>query len=88
MEWIRRTIWPRRAGWRHGMGRRAQRAAEQADAADEGRLEASGRIVVGHSAAGCHREPRQGRAPLAADPQCWADLIEWDRKGEATASTA
>ena len=77
MEWIRRTIWPMRAGWRQSMGRRAQRAAEQADAADEGRLEASGSIVVGHSAAGCHREPGQGRAPLAADPRCSTDM--WRR---------
>ena len=47
--------------------------AEQADAADEGRLKAGGIIVVGHSASGCHRGRGQGRAPLAADPQCSAD---------------
>ena len=36
-----------RAGWRRRVGRRAHRAAEQADAADEGRLEASRGIMVG-----------------------------------------
>ena len=30
-------------------------------------------MVVGHSAAGCYRGRGQGRAPLAADPQCSTD---------------
>jgi hypothetical protein len=51
-------------------------AVEQADAADEGRLEAGGSIIVGRFGAGGHRERGQGRAPLAADPQCWTDLEE------------
>jgi len=37
-----------------------------ADAADEGRLEAS----ANHHGRPGHREPGQGRAPLAADPRC------------------
>jgi hypothetical protein len=45
-------------------------AAQQRDAADEGRLEASGSIIVGKG----HREPGRGRAPLAADRECSADL--------------
>ena len=48
--------------------------AEQADAADEGRSEAGGIIVVGHSTSGCHRGRGQGRAPLAADPRCSTPL--------------
>jgi hypothetical protein len=45
-------------------------AAQQRDAADEGRLEPCGSIVVGKG----HREPWRGRAPLAADRECSADI--------------
>jgi hypothetical protein len=73
----RRAPWSE-SGVRSGpVGNRCRRrcggapgGAEQADAADEGRSEAGGIIVVGHSASGCHRGRGQGRAPLAADPQC------------------
>ena len=75
--WIGRTIW--RTSQFAGVpivARSRNQAVEQADAADEGRLEPSGSTMVGHSAAGWHRERGQGRAPLAADPQCSADILE------------
>jgi uncharacterized glyoxalase superfamily protein PhnB len=52
----------------------AGEAVEQADAADEGRLEAGGSIMVGRCTAGWHRERGRRRAPLAADPQCSTDV--------------
>jgi hypothetical protein len=46
------------------------RAVEQRDAADEGRLEAYGSIMVGTVIV----NQGQGRAPLAADRECSADM--------------
>jgi hypothetical protein len=46
--WIGRTIWPStRSAGAHVVVGGAKGAAEQADAADEGRLEADGSIMVG-----------------------------------------
>jgi hypothetical protein len=51
------------------MPKQARRAVEQRDAADEGRLELCGSIVVGSS----RRERGLGHAPLAADRECSVD---------------